>query len=65
MLEITDLNYAYANGQYAIRDINLNISQGEKVALVGPNGAGKTTLLLHLNGILRGQGDVCRWPVWR
>ena len=58
MLEITDLNYAYANGQYAIRDINLNISQGEKVALVGPNGAGKTTLLLHLNGILRGQGDV-------
>jgi cobalt/nickel transport system ATP-binding protein len=26
--------------------------------LVGPNGAGKSTLLLHLNGILRGRGDV-------
>lgn len=58
MLEITDLNYAYANGQYAIRDISLKISRGEKVALVGPNGAGKTTLLLHLNGILHGQGYV-------
>jgi cobalt transport protein ATP-binding subunit len=28
------------------------------VALVGPNGAGKSTLILHLNGILRDQGQV-------
>ncbi len=32
--------------------------EGEKVALLGPNGAGKTTLLLHLNGLLRGKGEV-------
>jgi len=28
------------------------------VALIGPNGAGKSTLLLHLNGILRGEGNL-------
>lgn len=28
------------------------------MALVGPNGAGKSTLILHLNGILRGRGEV-------
>jgi energy-coupling factor transporter ATP-binding protein EcfA2 len=35
------------------------------VSLVGPNGAGKSTLILHLNGILRGEGqvEVCGLPV--
>jgi cobalt/nickel transport system ATP-binding protein len=28
------------------------------VAIIGPNGAGKSTLLLHLNGILRGEGEI-------
>jgi energy-coupling factor transporter ATP-binding protein EcfA2 len=43
----------------------LFVAPGEKVALVGPNGAGKSTLILHLNGILRGQGEVrvCSLPM--
>ncbi len=36
----------------------MQVNAGEKVAAVGPNGAGKSTLFLHLNGILRGQGQV-------
>ncbi len=58
MINIHDLSYAYDDGRMAIEHISLDFGPGEKAALVGPNGAGKTTLLLHLNGILRGQGEV-------
>jgi cobalt/nickel transport system ATP-binding protein len=57
-VEIKDLHYAYPDGTQALRGLNLTIEEGESVGIVGPNGAGKSTLLLHLNGILRGQGEV-------
>ena len=37
---------------WALRDINLEVQEGETVAVVGANGAGKSTLLLMLAGIL-------------
>lgn len=55
---LKNLSFSYPDGSPALRDINLSIRDGEKVALIGPNGAGKSTLLLHLNGILRGSGAV-------
>lgn len=64
-IEVNDLHFSYPDGHIALRGVNLYVSPGEKVALVGPNGAGKSTLLLHLNGILRGRGEVlvCGVPV--
>lgn len=57
-LEISGLRYAYPDGHLALAGIDLRVEEGEKVALIGPNGAGKSTLLLHLNGVLRGEGEV-------
>lgn len=56
IISIENLNFAYPDGHIALRDLSLQIQQGEKIALVGPNGAGKSTFMLHLNGIL-GNGD--------
>jgi cobalt transport protein ATP-binding subunit len=57
-VHIQGLRFAYPDGTSALLGVDLSVTQGEKVALIGPNGSGKTTLFLHLNGILRGQGDV-------
>ena len=53
IIEIRDLSYSYGDGTLALKDINISLEEGCKVALVGPNGAGKSTLMLMINGILR------------
>jgi len=58
VISIEDLSFAYPDGHIALQNLNLTLMQGEKVALVGPNGAGKSTLMLHLNGILKGEGEL-------
>ncbi len=64
---IRDLSFRYPNGTRALDSINLEISQGERVALLGANGAGKSTLMLHLNGLhpSRGEVEVLGVPVIR
>ena len=60
-VRVRGLRYSYPNGlvdHAALDGVDLTVMEGEKVALLGPNGAGKTTLLLHLNGLLRGSGEV-------
>lgn len=58
VLSVRDLHFSYPDGHVALNGVSLNLSEGDKVALVGPNGAGKSTLMLHLNGILMGKGEV-------
>jgi energy-coupling factor transport system ATP-binding protein len=51
-ISVENLNYSYKNGFEALKNINLDISTGEFVAIVGENGSGKTTLVKHFNGLL-------------
>ena len=52
-IKTTNVNYNYPNGLKALKDINFEVEEGSKVALLGANGAGKSTLFLTFNGLIR------------
>jgi branched-chain amino acid transport system ATP-binding protein len=51
LLAISGLNVSYG-GIHAVRDLNIEIGEGEMVCLIGANGAGKTTTLKAISGLL-------------
>ncbi|OAA87291.1 energy-coupling factor ABC transporter ATP-binding protein [Clostridium ljungdahlii] len=53
IIDVSQVSYAYGDGSMALKDINMKIESGEKVAILGPNGAGKSTLFHLFNGILK------------
>lgn len=52
ILKIEDLHYTYGNGKAALDGVNVNIYEGEKIAVMGSNGSGKSTFFLNIDGVL-------------
>lgn len=51
MLELKNVNTFYG-AIHAIRDVSLEVDEGEIVAIIGANGAGKSTTLMTISGIV-------------
>lgn len=51
MLEVRNLTVSYG-AITALRDVSIDVRQGEVVTLIGANGAGKTTLVKSISGLL-------------
>ena len=56
-IRVENLNYIYspktAYEKIALKDINIDISDGDFVGLIGHTGSGKSTLVQHLNGLIK------------
>lgn len=62
-IKLEHVSFNYGSGASAsvpvLKNINLEIGDGEFVAIIGPTGSGKSTLIQHLNGLIRpGQGRI-------
>ena len=58
-LSIKNLTKTYANGNEALKGIDLDVAQGDFFALLGPNGAGKTTAIGIISSLVnKSGGDV-------
>jgi len=53
VISIEDLTFSY-NKRPVLKNISLQIDEGESIGILGPNGSGKTTLLKLISGILSG-----------
>lgn len=51
MLKLTNVNTFYGNIQ-ALKDLSIEINEGEIITLIGANGAGKTSTLMSISGVV-------------
>lgn len=63
MLKIDNITVQYGNNNPTIEDFNLEVGQGEIVAIVGESGSGKTTVIRSVLGLLPGQGKVTKGDI--
>lgn len=62
LIRLEHINYIYSAGtayeKQALKDINLELKEGEFIGLIGHTGSGKSTLIQHLNGLIKATSGV-------
>jgi ATP-binding cassette, subfamily B, bacterial MsbA len=59
-LQLTNVSFKYTGGQPVLKNVNLTVQSGEKLAIVGVNGCGKSTLIKLIPRILEPRrGSIC------
>jgi phosphonate transport system ATP-binding protein len=53
LIDIKNLSHIYPNGYQALKTVDLQVKEGEVIAIIGRSGAGKSTLLRCINGLER------------
>jgi len=62
LIKIDHINYIYSPGnafeKHALKDISLDIYEGEFIGVIGHTGSGKSTLIQHFNGLIKATDGV-------
>src|SRR5258708_1385845 len=53
LVELSQVDLAYPGGTLAVKDLTLDVAEGELMAVVGPSGCGKSTLMKLVSGLVR------------
>lgn len=72
-IKIKDLSLSYQKNKQILKDLSLEIQDGELLSILGPSGCGKTTMLRLISGLLDIQGgsievagrDISKVPVYK
>ncbi|MEM6426146.1 MAG: urea ABC transporter ATP-binding subunit UrtE [Cyanobacteria bacterium P01_C01_bin.73] len=59
-LSVSGLNFYYGES-HILRDVDLQVPQGQMVCLIGRNGVGKTTLLKNIMGLVRSRSGTIQY----
>jgi len=53
MIKLEDVEFKYKNGEIVLKNINLEIKEGEVISIIGKNGSGKSTIAKVIAGLLK------------
>lgn len=61
VLEVKNVSFRYGNGPWILKDVSMEVEQGERVVILGPSGYGKSTLAKIIAGYLEPLAGKVLW----
>jgi NitT/TauT family transport system ATP-binding protein len=62
LVSLRGISKTFSNGTIALKDLNLDIAEGEFISLLGPSGCGKSTALRIIAGLGEPSSGTVEWP---